>query len=68
MSKAALQDRVLRVQLSKQAEGMTDLHSEPVCNIVILNFNGKGFLVRCLRSIKNLEYNNYNVIVVDNAS
>jgi GT2 family glycosyltransferase len=41
---------------------------EPACNIVILNYNGKDFLARCLRSIENLDYNNYDVIVVDNAS
>jgi GT2 family glycosyltransferase len=44
------------------------LNIEPICDIVILNFNGKDFLARCLYSIEKMEYPNYNVIVVDNAS
>jgi len=38
-------------------------------SIVILNYNGKNLLKKCLRSIqKNTIYKNYEVIVVDNDS
>jgi len=38
-------------------------------SIIIVNFNGKDFLQKCLDSIKrNTSYPNYEVIVVDNGS
>jgi len=41
---------------------------EPFVTIVILNWNGRRFLKDCLDSVFNLNYRNYNVILVDNAS
>jgi GT2 family glycosyltransferase len=40
----------------------------PYVSIVILNWNGKDMLQECLRSASNLEYPNYNIVVVDNGS
>ncbi|MDZ7264725.1 MAG: glycosyltransferase family 2 protein [candidate division KSB1 bacterium] len=37
-------------------------------SVVILNWNRKAMLLDCLRSIKELEYPTYEIIVVDNAS
>jgi len=40
----------------------------PKVSIIILNYNSKEYLANCLDSVKKLEYPNYEVIVVDNAS
>lgn len=36
--------------------------------IVILNYNGTGYTIDCLRSIYQIDYPNFEVIVVDNGS
>jgi len=41
---------------------------QPLVSIIIVNFNGKGYLMKCLRSLKKQSYENIEVIVVDNAS
>jgi len=45
-----------------------DSMAEPFVSIVIVNFNGVHHLSECLRSIEGIEYQNYEVILVDNAS
>lgn len=40
----------------------------PKVFVVILNWNGKGRLIDCLRSVFALSYGNFEVVVVDNAS
>lgn len=40
----------------------------PLVSIIILNYNGKKFLEKCLSSIFNQTFSNFNVIFVDNAS
>ncbi len=40
----------------------------PKVSIVILNWNGKKFLKNCLTSLSKINYPNYEIIVVDNAS
>jgi len=40
----------------------------PLVSIIILNLNGKGFVERCLKSVLNSKYPNFEVIFVDNAS
>ncbi|MCM8774342.1 MAG: glycosyltransferase family 2 protein [Candidatus Omnitrophica bacterium] len=40
----------------------------PLISIIIINYNGKDLLKRFLPSILNLNYPNYEVILVDNAS
>ncbi|HDZ00222.1 MAG TPA: glycosyltransferase family 2 protein [Nitrospirae bacterium] len=39
-----------------------------VFSVVIVNYNGKAFLENCVRSILNNTYDNYEIIIVDNAS
>jgi hypothetical protein len=40
----------------------------PLCSIIVLNYNGKNYLKKCLDSLKKLTYPNYEIIFVDNAS
>lgn len=42
----------------------------PFVSIIVLNYNGQGFIRECLESIKKIKYDKdrYEVIVVDNAS
>ena len=37
-------------------------------SIIIVNYNGKKFIKKCLESINLSEYKNYEIIIVDNAS
>ena len=41
---------------------------EPKIGIVLVNYNGENFQNDCIRTIKNMDYNNYKIIVVDNDS
>lgn len=41
---------------------------QPFVVVVVLNWNGKINTVECLKSLANLDYENYKVVVVDNAS
>ena len=36
--------------------------------VIIVNFNGKDFLDRCLGSLKRQTFSNFEIVVVDNAS
>jgi len=40
----------------------------PFVSIVVLNFNGRAFIKQCLDSVLSSEYQNFEVIVVDNGS
>lgn len=40
----------------------------PKVSIVVLNWNGLADTLACLESLKNLDYRNYGILVVDNAS
>jgi len=40
----------------------------PLVSIVILNFNGEGYLKECFESILKQHYQNFEIIFVDNAS
>ena len=40
----------------------------PLVGIVVLNFNGRDCLLSCLESLHHLRYQNFFVVVVDNAS
>jgi len=42
--------------------------NNPLVSVVNVTWNGKQFLKKHLPSLKNLEYPNYEVIIVDNAS
>lgn len=41
---------------------------EPSVGIVIVNYNGKNYQNECIRSIKDMNYSNYQIIVVDSCS
>lgn len=47
---------------------MTDYHEKPFVSIVILNWNGHEDTLACLKSLALCSYDNFEVIVVDNAS
>lgn len=40
----------------------------PLISVVVLNYNGKGYLEACLRSVLASDYPHFEVVVVDNAS
>jgi len=40
----------------------------PLVSIIIINYNGKLYLEKCLESIKKIKYDNLEIIVVDNNS
>ena len=42
--------------------------SKPLVSIIILNYNAGDLLLECVESILNTRYNNYEILVVDNAS
>lgn len=37
-------------------------------SVIVLNYNGLSFLKKCLSSLRNQAYKNYEIIVVDNNS
>ena len=41
---------------------------QPLISIIIINFNGKLYLEKCLESIMSIDYSNYEIIVIDNNS
>lgn len=45
-----------------------DSEDWPLVSIVILNYNGRKFIERCLKSVLNTQYDNFEVIFIDNAS
>jgi GT2 family glycosyltransferase len=40
----------------------------PMISVIILNYNGKNFLMDCLTSVLKSNYPNFEIILVDNAS
>jgi len=44
------------------------MKSNPKVSIIILNWNGWEDTIECLESVKLNDYNNYNVVIVDNNS
>ena len=42
--------------------------AEPKVVIVVLNWNGKRVTVECLESLKEIDYSNYEILLVDNGS
>jgi GT2 family glycosyltransferase len=49
-------------------ENFKNIKEEPPVSIIILNWNGWQDTIECLESVYQIDYSNYNVIVVDNAS
>lgn len=44
------------------------MNNFPKVSIIIINWNGKNDTIECLNSLFKIQYNNYDVILVDNAS
>lgn len=42
--------------------------NEPFVSIILVNFNGIKYTEECIRSLRKMDYKNYEVIVVDNGS
>ncbi len=40
----------------------------PMVSVIVVNYNGREFLEDCFRSLSNLDYLSYEVIMIDNAS
>ena len=47
---------------------MSNEHANPLVSIVILNYNAGDLLLNCVESVFKTKYDNFEVIVVDNAS
>ena len=44
------------------------MNNSRLVSVIIVNFNGRKLLEDCLKSLMNIDYKNYEVIVVDNVS
>jgi len=44
------------------------MNKEPLVSVIIVNYNGKEYLEKCLESLMKINYKNYEVIIVDNNS
>lgn len=47
---------------------MSLFEEQPKVSIILVNYNTKKDTIECLGSLKNIQYKNYNIIVVDNHS
>jgi len=46
----------------------TRTDDQPSVSIIIVNYNGRKFIKECFDSLKRLNYSNYEILFVDNAS
>jgi GT2 family glycosyltransferase len=46
----------------------TKLLSSPLVSVIVLNYNGKQFVDRCMRSLLNTCYPNFEIVLFDNNS
>ena len=44
------------------------MKNNPLVSIIIVNYNGKKFLEKCLNSLMKIDYKPYEIILVDNSS
>lgn len=58
-------DRSLRLATSISSDTKSD---SPLVSVIVLNYDGIGVLLNCLRSIFSSDYSNLQVVVVDNGS
>ena len=42
--------------------------NDPLVSIIILNYNAGNLLLKCIESLLQTNYNNFEIIIVDNAS
>ena len=48
--------------------GLNEASINPLVSIIILNYNGAGVVDRCVQSVLDTAYSNFEVIFIDNAS
>lgn len=48
--------------------GVSKMNETPKVAIIILNWNGWRDTIECLESLYQIDYPNYDVIIVDNSS
>jgi len=41
---------------------------KPSVTVIVLNWNGKELTIECLKSLQQVNYSNFNILVVDNGS
>jgi len=44
------------------------MKNNPLVSVIIVNYNGKTYLEKCLESLMKINYKNYEIILVDNNS
>lgn len=47
---------------------MCEIETEPLCSVIILNYQGCGIIKECIMSVLNNDYKNVEIILVDNSS
>jgi hypothetical protein len=64
------EDYLRGVGLTKKSAGAHSQSDgrEPKVVIVVLNWNEKRLTIECLESLKRIDYNNYEILLVDNGS
>jgi len=45
-----------------------EMENIPLVSIIIVNYNGRNYLEKCLKSLKQTSYSNFEIILVDNNS
>jgi len=46
----------------------SNMENNPLVSVIIVNYNGKTYLEKCLESLMKINYKNYEIILVDNNS
>jgi len=46
----------------------SNMENNPLVSVIIVNYNGKTYLEKCLESLMKINYKNFEVILVDNNS
>lgn len=44
------------------------MENQPLVYIILINYNGWKDTIQCIDSIRNIDYNNYKIVIVDNNS
>ena len=47
---------------------MSEIDNEPLISIIVINFNGKDYLMDCIDSVFKTKYSKYELILIDNNS
>lgn len=44
------------------------MNNEPLVSIIVVNYNGKNHLEKCMKSLSEIDYKNYEIVLIDNNS